>query len=342
MPTLYDNLSSLLLQTPHDKAFIVTDRNVAPIERLLIDKLNLPLCIIPSGESHKNLPTLASVLEFLASNGATRHSILICIGGGVVTDLGGFAAAVFKRGIRHINVSTTLLGSVDAAVGGKTGIDFLGLKNEIGAFHHPIALFTDTLSFQSLPTSEILSGFGEVVKTAYLCDPQTLQKVLLINPAHPTADDFQYLCTLCQDKKREIVTQDPTEKGIRKALNLGHTAGHAFESLLIAKNSPVPHGTAVAHGLLVSLILSMDLRGFDKKLVSQYAAWLRAHYTSLPITCQDYAQIWQTALHDKKNTADGTLRFTLLSAPGAIVTDCPVSQPQLFAALDLYQELLGH
>ncbi|MDE5842882.1 MAG: 3-dehydroquinate synthase, partial [Muribaculaceae bacterium] len=256
-------------------------------------------------------------------------------------DMGGLAAAVFKRGIRHINVATTLLGAVDAAVGGKTGIDFHGLKNEIGAFHLPVEVMAEVESFRSLPDVEILSGFGEVVKTAFIADEEMTSRVLALDPLEADAEVLEEVCRFCRDEKMRVVNEDPTEKGLRKILNFGHTAGHAIESLLLEKGTPVPHGVAVAHGILVALILSDTAEGIDRKWISDYAAWLRRYYPEAKFTCADYDRILALAAHDKKNTAEGVFSFTLLRAPGRPVYDCAVTPDQLKAALDIYQELMG-
>lgn len=331
-----------------DRIFIVTDSNVAHIEAALIDELRLwpgmarELIVVPAGEENKTLEEVGRVIAVLSAAGASRRSLLICIGGGMLTDLAGFAAAIFKRGIRHINVTTTLLGAVDASVGGKTGVDFGSLKNEVGAFHMPLEVLADTASFSTLPSGEILSGFGEVIKTALLASEEMTESLLNLDPLEIDSVRMEEICRFCRDEKMRIVTADPTEKGLRKVLNLGHTAGHAMESLLLERGTPVPHGVAIAHGLLVSLILSHDLLGLDSSLVSRYATWLRRHYPALPITCRDYDRLWQLARHDKKNSgATDTLNFVLLSSPGHPTYDHPVGRPDLDAALDLYQELQG-
>lgn len=325
-----------------DSVMLVTDSNVAVIERDLIEALApQDTVVIPAGEGNKNIREVERVLSMLSRGGATRRSLLVCVGGGMVTDLGGFAAAIFKRGIRHINVATTLLGAVDASVGGKTGVDFLGLKNEVGAFHLPIKVFADTRSFASLPPREILSGFGEVVKTAFIAGPDEARRVLEMRPLEADAATLDEVCRFCRAEKMRIVEADPTEKGLRKVLNLGHTAGHAIESVMLTKGRAVPHGVAVAHGLLIALILGNSIAALDSAWVTAYARWLRNNYPVLPVTCRDYRELWDMACHDKKNLSGSQPNFVLLSSPGNPVMDVGVERREFDAALDLYQELTG-
>ena len=346
--SLSTRIAHLIDEASPDRACILTDTNVAGIEAPLINALaghklvvGRPI-IIPAGEENKNLEEVARAVAQLSDAGATRRSMLVCIGGGMVTDLGGFVAAIFKRGIRHINVSTTLLGAVDASVGGKTGVDFEGLKNEIGAFHMPLEVLADTLSFRSLPPIEILSGFGEVVKTAFIASEEMTLRVLGMSPAEADDDALAEICCFCRDEKLRVAEADPMEKGLRKVLNLGHTAGHALESLMLERDTPVPHGCAIAHGLLVSLILSNMMSELTQQWVSRYAAWLRANYKPLPFSCSNYERLWQIAIHDKKNSGESdSLNFVLLNAPGHPQIDRPVTRPRLEAALDIYQELQG-
>lgn len=328
-----------------DRTFVLTDSNVAVIEETLISglvqRLGAQVIVTPAGEENKSLPALEKILGRLSDSGATRRSMLICVGGGMTTDIGGFAAAVFKRGIRHLNVATTLLAAVDASVGGKTGIDFHGLKNEMGAFHLPVAVIADPESFASLPPAEILSGFGEVIKTALISDAAETRRILATPPLEADARELDRICRFCRDEKMRVVEADPTEKGLRKILNFGHTAGHAIESLLLEKHRPLPHGSAIAHGNLVALILSHMLLDLDKSLVSEYSRWLRKNYPPACFTCADYGRIWQIAVHDKKNTSASTLAYTLIRRPGEPVFDHPVSRKEFEEALDIYQELQG-
>lgn len=332
--------------TSVDKVFILADSNVEKVEKELIlslcDELRAKVFVIEAGEESKSFSTLESILKFLTEERATRRSLLICIGGGMTTDIGGFAAAIFKRGIRHINIATTLLAAVDAAVGGKTGIDFLGFKNEIGAFHNPIVSLFDAESFSTLPDMEMLSGFGEVIKTALISSAEMTRYVYSLNPSEASVEELNKICAFCRDEKLRIVEEDPTEKGLRKVLNMGHTAGHAIETLSYERGNGMAHGASIAHGNLVALILSNILLGLDSGDVSAYARWLRKYYPDSAITCKDYDALWEIARHDKKNGGDSQqLSYTLVCPVGSPHYDVKVSREQLFEALDIYQELLG-
>lgn len=258
----------------------------------------------------------------------------------MITDLGGFAAACFKRGISHINVATTLLAAVDAAIGGKTGIDFMGLKNEIGAFKMPAQTTAYIPAFRTLPDRELLSGWAEAVKTAYIDSAEMTAEMLAADPLEIDGNDMERFVTYCRRVKTDIVSQDPTEKGLRKILNFGHTAGHAFETLMLTRDTPVPHGVAVAHGMLIALILSFELAGLDRRHVTQYVAWLREYYPPLGISCKDYDRICELTAHDKKNTGTQFANFVLLEDIGSPVFDRPVTPDQLKEALDLYGTLI--
>lgn len=343
--SIFQEIQDVVDREVPDKVVLLTDSNVEQVESGLIadisKRYDSSLIVTPAGEEHKGMPELLRIAEALEDAGATRKSMLICIGGGMVTDIGGFVAAIFKRGIRHLNVATTILGAVDASVGGKTGVDFCGLKNQLGAFHLPVAVLTDPESFSSLPDSEILSGWGEVIKTALITDENEAKYLLSQNPLEADVDLLARVCDFCRVAKMRITNEDPTERGLRKILNFGHTAGHAIESLMLEKGNPMPHGCAVAHGILVSLILSNIKLNLDSKLVNDYAMWLRKYYPVAKFTCRDYPRLLEIAHHDKKNVAGGNLAFVLLEAPGRAVWDCEVTDAEFEEALDIYQELVG-
>ncbi len=295
---------------------------------------------IPSGDDNKSLSSLSHLWQSLSANGATRHSLLVNIGGGMVTDLGGFAAATFKRGMRFINLPTTLLGAVDAAVGGKTGINFSGLKNEIGAFAEADTVIISTTCFPTLPHEELLSGYAEMLKHALISDDESLNRALAFDFS---SVDYDALLPLLQESvqvKRDIVLHDPFEHGLRRALNLGHTIAHAIESLCIERNTPVPHGHAVAWGLVIDLTLSHMLFGFPADILRRVAAFVERNYPQMPVGCADYDTMIRFMRHDKKNADSQSINFTLLAAPGDIKIDSTVATSDITTALDLARDLL--
>lgn len=293
-----------------------------------------------AGDANKNLDSLAYIWKRLCDGGATRKSLLINLGGGVVTDIGAFAGATFKRGIRFINVPTTLLAAVDAAVGGKTGINFNGLKNEIGAFREADAVVISTAFFSTLHREELLSGYAEMLKHGLISDKDCYNRLLAYDIS--ASDDNKHLLSLLEESvnvKRRIVEEDPTEKGIRRALNLGHTAGHAFESLALSRKSPVPHGYAVAWGLVVELVLSHMKLGFPSGELHRFAGYVYENYEPIDITCDDYPDLLELMHHDKKNEST-EINFTLLDDVGRIHIDCVASEDEIRAALDIFRDLL--
>ena len=292
--------------------------------------------VIGSTDANKTLESLAHVWEKLGEGGATRHSLLINIGGGMVTDLGGFAASTFKRGINYINIPTTLLAMVDASVGGKTGINFRGLKNEVGVFSNASTVILDTRFLKTLDTENIRSGYAEMLKHGLISNEQMWAELLTFDLEHP---DWQRLQTMLADSvkvKQRIVTEDPLEQGIRKALNLGHTVGHAFESFAL-RHQPILHGYAVAYGLISELYLSTIKTGFPSDKMHQTVSFIKDHDGKMTVTCDDYPTLLELMTHDKKNVA-GVINFTLLGGIGDIRINQTVTKDDIYEALDFYRE----
>jgi 3-dehydroquinate synthase len=268
--------------------------------------------------------------------GATRHSLMINLGGGMVTDLGGFAASTFKRGISFINIPTTLLSMVDASVGGKTGINFGGLKNEIGVFNNANCVILDTFFLQTLDEENILSGYAEMLKHGLISTEEHWSELMNFDIEKPDLKELGLLVAKSVQVKEHIVTEDPTEKGIRKALNLGHTVGHAFESLALQRK-PVLHGYAVAWGLICELYLSVVKTGFPVDKMRQMTRYIFERYGRMPITCDDYPTLLELMTHDKKNTGS-SINFTLLGGIGDIRINQTATKEEIEEALDFYRE----
>lgn len=258
----------------------------------------------------------------------------------MVTDMGGFAGATFKRGIRTINVPTTLMASVDAAVGGKTGINFNGLKNEIGSFYPPLCVFIDCEFLRTLDRANILSGYAEMIKHALISSMDVYLPVMLYDIDTMNYSYLNQLVAQSVAVKEDIVAQDPKEKGIRKALNFGHTIGHAYESLSFQQNKPLLHGHAVAAGLVSELYLSHKLCSFPKEKLSQVICYLKTYYPAFFFTCKDYDQLYELMRHDKKNEGD-VINFTLLGQVGDVRINQHVEKEQILEAMDFYRESFG-
>jgi len=299
------------------------------------------LITIPDGDESKTLETVTLVWNEMERMGVTRQSLVINLGGGMVTDLGGWAAATFKRGVRFINVPTTLLGAVDAAVGGKTGFNYHGLKNEIGTFAPASDVIISTCFFNTLPQSQMKSGFAEVIKHAMLSDRTELLRLLDHNFNAPIDhENLLERLTHSVQVKVDIVARDPNEQGERKALNLGHTVGHALESLAMRRGKPIPHGYAVAWGLVAEAALSHLLMKFPSEDVHLLGNFVRDNYHDFPFTCDDYDELLALMRHDKKSH-DGEITCTLLAAIGDYRIDQTVTPDDVTAALDILRDHLG-
>lgn len=327
-----------------DYVIVLTDKNVEPLIANDIAGLNATMMAITPGEEHKNIDTLTNVWRQMTDGRLSRRSLMICIGGGVVTDLGGFAAATFKRGIRSVNVPTTLLAAVDASVGGKTGIDFQGLKNEIGAFHEPTDVVISSKYLSSLPELELLSGEAEMLKHAVIQGRDVVAR--LVEQPIETIDAEMALELIKQSVsvKQQIVAADPKEAGLRRVLNLGHTAGHALEEMAAESGHPVPHGIAVAHGLAIALIISRLQLGLESGWMHMMVRHIADRYPHIPLKCTDYDRIIELMRHDKKNVLSdhNTLNFSLVAAPGDVRHDCRVTTTTVRDAIDIYRDFIGN
>lgn len=318
------------------------DRDVMPLFKASHTLEVANKVVIPPGEDHKDIKSVEQIWAALEDAGATRRSLVVNIGGGLITDIGGFAGATFKRGIKVINVPTTLLGAVDAATGGKTGINFNGLKNEVGAFHLPAEVIISALPLATLSHREILSGYAEMIKTGLIADAELYNLLLNVEEVIADTQQLEKAMKRCVEIKEDVVAQDPTEKGLRKILNFGHTAGHAFESLAIERHQSLTHGEAVAHGMLVELILSHMLKGFSSNELHRYAqAVLKPLYPRVQVTCEDIEPLINLMAHDKKNASAGRPNFTLLTAPGDPVIDCLPEISDIRTALEIYLDIMG-
>lgn len=334
------SLTQAVDEVKHDKLFLLTDETTHQLCLPLVkdipcmqDAIHIT---IGATDTHKTLETVASVWTAMGEGGGTRHSLMVNLGGGMVTDLGGFAASTFKRGIKYINIPTTLLSMVDASVGGKTGINFNGLKNEIGVFNSPETVIIDTEFLKTLDHNNICSGYAEMLKHGLISNEDNYAELLQFDLDNV---DYRHLGEMVGTSvaiKERVVEEDPFEHGIRKALNLGHTAGHAFESWALAR-SPFLHGYAVAWGLICELYLSCVKTGFPTNKMRQTVRFVKENYGTLPITCDDYEELYAYMTHDKKNMA-GIINFTLLGGIGDIRINQTANKEEIFEMLDFFRE----
>ena len=337
---LETELASAVGECERDRIFILVDETTKQLCWPLIAGFDsvrgAEVITIGATDENKTLESLCHVWSCLQQGGATRHSLMINLGGGMVTDLGGFAASAFKRGINYINIPTTLLAMVDASVGGKTGINFGGLKNEIGVFSTAKSVILDTIFLRTMDHGNICSGYAEMLKHGLIATEEMWAELVNFDL---DVIDYHHLSRMLEDSvkvKERIVEQDPTEKGLRKALNLGHTVGHAFESLAL-KRQPVLHGYAVAYGLIPELYLSCTKTGFPTEKMRQTVRFITENYGKMAITCDDYPTLLELMTHDKKNTA-GQINFTLLGGVGDIRINQTATEEEIKEALDFYRE----
>lgn len=288
--------------------------------------------VVPAGESSKNIDSAISIWNYLTDRQYDRNVFLLNFGGGMVCDLGGFVASTYKRGIRFANHPTTLLAMIDAAIGGKTGIDLHHLKNSVGTFYFPdIQLPTDITFLQTLPDAELKSGFGELVKYALIGSEELFQKLRdLPSLESITAEHIDF----CINFKQTIVKKDPKDTGLRHILNFGHTIGHAIESYCAETGSPVAHGLAVAQGLYHESLLSSKLGHLPLSEWQEIADFLPNHFQIIPITSEILPKLIDFMQNDKKNS-DQLINFTLLDHIGHASPNfqIPISEIQNYLLL---------
>jgi len=334
-------LNIVIGDQPAESIFILTDDNTRRIclpALMLSEKLKgCHIITIPSGDENKNITSALEIWKYLSENGATRKSLMINLGGGMITDIGGFTASTFKRGMKYINVSTTLLGAVDAATGGKTGINFSGLKNEIGVFAPADSVLIPVDFFRTLDDKNILSGYAEMVKHALIDTREEWEKVLKFDLENLDFDKLKTLLETTIRIKERIVEQDPFEANIRKALNLGHTFGHAFESWSYKTDKPVLHGYAVMWGLLCELYLSFVKLDFPKDELLRLKYLIKEYYGTFEFSCKEYDALFELMTHDKKNDSK-EINFTLLADIGDIRINQTATKDEIFECFDFYRE----
>lgn len=317
----YHLLNQIINDNKYSTIFILVDSNTneycAPIFlSLLATKISIEIIEIEAGENLKNITTCTEIWSILNELGADRKSVIINLGGGVITDIGGFIAATFKRGIDFINVPTTLLGMVDAAIGGKNGVDLGILKNQIGTIASPKMLLIDTQFLETLSPREMRSGLAEMLKHGLIYDYNYWKQFLNLTTLH--SEDLDQLIYRSIEIKNEIVAQDPTENGIRKALNFGHTLGHAIESYFLETTKPLLHGEAVAAGIILEGYISKEKNLISDEEFVEIKSTINTFFEKITFTQNDIQEIIKLLIHDKKNEY-GKVQFVLLNSIGNIV-----------------------
>ncbi len=341
LETSFDRLGeeASLVMKQGKKACIVTDSNVGPLYGKAVEAQLAPNCSrldtfqFPAGEEHKNLDTVKNLYEFLILNHYDRGDMLVALGGGVVGDLCGFAAATYLRGVDFIQIPTTLLSQVDSSIGGKTGVDFDAYKNMVGAFHMPKLVYSNAAALLTLPQEQFASGMGEIIKHGLIRDRSYYEWL----SAHAGGIGRRDLA-VCEEMivksdqiKREVVEKDPTEQGDRALLNFGHTLGHAIEKLM---DFQLLHGQCVALGFLGAAYISAKRGNISMEEVAKLRDLTRAF--GLPVTIAgldlDLTQVIETTKSDKKMDS-GAIKFILLDAVGQAYVDRTVTQEEMSEAL---------
>jgi 3-dehydroquinate synthase len=336
-------LSTILSDLPKGQIFVLTDSNTKhyclPLFSEFIGKIPYYLLTLDAGEKSKNLASVQIVWDFLLKHRATRQAVLVNLGGGTITDLGGFAAATYMRGIRFVNIPTTLLAMVDASSGGKTGVDYQGIKNIIGTFTPPLATLIHPDFLRTLPAVELLSGFAEMLKHALIANKEEWVKLLkLVQEEIPLEQFVETLSStgLLQASiaiKEKIVEQDPCETGLRKVLNFGHTIGHAIESAAL-ENHPQPHGYCVLWGMVAEVYLSVVKMGCPREVLQQLTQVMLQYYGRPQCNCKQREQLLQRMYQDKKNSANQTPNFTLLHSVGNPIINQHLTEEDINEALE--------
>ena len=326
----------------YSKYYILVDENThtACIPKLLSNASilqNAEILEVDAGEENKNLIIANGLWEVLLENNANRQTLIINLGGGLVSDLGGFVASTFKRGIPFINVPTTLLAQADAAIGSKTAVNLGLAKNQIGTFAHPEAVFISTEFISSLPERDRNSAFGEILKYALIADAKLWE--VLKNQSIDDIHDYEMIVSECAKIKNNIVTQDPKEKGVRKILNFGHTIGHAFESFSMGlHNRQLFHGEAIALGMIVEMYISSKVLGFDNSVREEIQQYILDNFVILPIEEKDFEELMAYMKKDKKNT-NSEVSFVLISEIGEAHFNQNIEEELILEALAYYSEL---
>jgi len=339
--TGYEKLNQHLKENKYSNLFIIADTNtnehcLSKFLPLLETDLTIEIVEFEAGEINKNIETCIEIWKVLTELGADRKTLIINVGGGVVTDLGGFVASTFKRGVDFIHVPTTLLSMVDASVGGKNGVDLGNLKNQIGVINTPKMVIVDTQYLETVPQNEMRSGLAEMLKHGLIFDKAYWESFLDVKSIN--YDDLDELIHRSVEIKNIIVMQDPTEKNIRKALNFGHTLGHAIEGYFLENEAKTTllHGEAIAVGMILESYISWQKNLISKEEYDQIKTTLKSIYDDVVFEENDIDPILELLIHDKKNEY-GTIQFALIEGIGKIKINQSVENELILKAFEDYK-----
>jgi len=329
------SFESLLAGTyANSKIVIIVDENSHDncLEYMLTTFTRLQdaeVMLLPAGEENKVLEVCFQVWESLTEYNIGRKDLVINLGGGVVTDMGGFIASVYKRGVDFINIPTTLLAMVDASIGGKTGVDLAGYKNQLGVFQHPKAIYVDPVFLETLPSNELMNGYAEMLKHALIRNASEWSRLSQLENIDFVIDPELILNSI--RVKFDVVELDPFEKGLRKILNFGHTIGHGIEGYLLDK-SPIGHGHAVALGMVAESYIAMKKGLLEKETQSEVQRTVLSKFPTVFLDDDAMESVVQLTLHDKKNF-NQAIQMALIDAIGSCQYDVVVSEQEVMEAL---------
>jgi 3-dehydroquinate synthase len=331
-----ESLADFLQNSSYSKVVVLADTNTRKhcYERIKKDLPPHALVTVPSGEAHKTLATCEKIWNAMTRAELDRHALVLNIGGGVIGDMGGFCAAVYKRGVDFVQIPTTLLSQVDASVGGKLGIDFQGFKNHLGVFNQPKRVLIDLTFLETLPTRELRSGFAEVIKHCLIADAGMWEQ---IRQRDLEEQQWTELVAHSVRVKQHVVTQDPTEKGLRKILNFGHTLGHAVETHFLTQDPKkrLLHGEAIAAGMVMESFLAYRKKMIDRQTLEQVEEFIFSVYGKASIQLSDTDAIIFLTKQDKKNRGR-EVRFSLPDGLGSCAYDVTVTPAEMRKAIHFY------
>lgn len=335
----YQTLNELIQSKKYSSLFILVDEHTNEhclpkfISNLAVE-IPIEIIEIEAGEGIKNISTCVEIWSVLSDLGADRKSAILNLGGGVITDIGGFIASTFKRGIDFINIPTTLLGMVDASIGGKNGVDLGNLKNQIGVINVPQLLLIDTSFLETLPQREMRSGLAEMLKHGLIYDKDYWEQFLDLSNLN--LDHLDQLIYRSIEIKNEIVKQDPTENGIRKALNFGHTLGHAIESHFLETTTPLLHGEAIAIGMILESYISKEKGLLGNDEFQEIKHTITSLFDEHLFSDKDIEIIQNLLIHDKKNEY-GKVQFALVNGIGKIIINQSVENELIVKSFNDYK-----
>lgn len=330
---LSDNLKNT------NRFFILVDENtevncLPVLQDILSEDVKGEIIKINSGENNKNLSTCNLIWEKLTDLNADRDNLVINLGGGVITDIGGFVASTYKRGMKFINIPTTLLGQVDAAIGGKTGVDFKEYKNHIGLFSNPESVIIDPVFLNTMDKRQLRSGFAEILKYAFIMDP-ILTEIINNRPFSEIGNDLEKIIHKSAIDKITVVENDEKENGYRKILNFGHTIGHALETWFMKTDNPITHGEAVAAGMICETWLSHEFAGLKEDEMDNIISLIDKSFERIIFKSDTFDDLLSLTKQDKK-VRKGSSRYSLLKSSGEAVFDIPVEDNWMLRSLEFY------